>query len=267
MSSEEEIKQNYSDHLKAIHYHKEITDFFHTHKEVFQEAWDLIYDVVSSDKYKGSKLLDIGSGATVHNIAGASIFCPNIVLSDYVEDNCTELRKWLKKESFLDWSEQLNEAIAVGKRKGILDFNGVDIEAQIRKSVKSVVQCDVLRDDIVPLEELTSVETKPPYDVILSCLCLQAAAPDYDAYIATLKRINKMLRPGGGLIVCDFANADEYWTAGNKKFHYLNLSLDEVSEAFRRAGFRVVKVQKFTPDEQKHYFKFGTSFCCFAEKL
>ena len=57
-------------------------------------------------KLQGSKLLEIGSGATVHSVASASQHFKNIVMSDYVEDNLEELKKWLSGSStirqFLD---------------------------------------------------------------------------------------------------------------------------------------------------------------------
>ncbi|GFT23171.1 hypothetical protein TNCV_1858891 [Trichonephila clavipes] len=58
--------------------------------------------------FKGKKLLEIGSGATVHNIACASAYFPIIVQSDFVKDNREALKRWLKKDSPLDWSEFLN---------------------------------------------------------------------------------------------------------------------------------------------------------------
>lgn len=55
--------------------------------------------IFSTGKLQGSKLLEIGSAASVHSVASASKYFPNIVLSDYVEDNLEELRKWLKGQS------------------------------------------------------------------------------------------------------------------------------------------------------------------------
>lgn len=52
-------------------------------------------------KFDGAKVLEIGSGATVHSIASASRNCRAIVMSDYVEDNLEQLRKWLKDQSSL----------------------------------------------------------------------------------------------------------------------------------------------------------------------
>lgn len=47
----------------------------------------------------------------MHSIASASRVFPNIVMSDYVENNVEELRKWLKGQSsikqFLDVQAEL----------------------------------------------------------------------------------------------------------------------------------------------------------------
>lgn len=72
----------------------------------------------SADFTSTSRLLELGSGPTVHNVASASGFIPHIVLSEFVEANCEELRRWLKKEpGYLDWTPFIQRvAKAEGRR-------------------------------------------------------------------------------------------------------------------------------------------------------
>ncbi|GBM07038.1 hypothetical protein AVEN_82247-1, partial [Araneus ventricosus] len=62
----------------------------------------------ASGRFEGKKLLEVGSGATVHNIASASAYFPIIVQSDFVEDNLENLKLWHKGQSPLDWSAFLD---------------------------------------------------------------------------------------------------------------------------------------------------------------
>ena len=66
----------------------------------------IVFSFCLIGRFKGSKLLEVGSGVTVHSIASASLYFDSIVMSDYVEDNVEELRKWMKDQSpvkqFLD---------------------------------------------------------------------------------------------------------------------------------------------------------------------
>lgn len=79
---------------------------------------ELIYFFFITGRFSGSKVLDIGSGATVHNIASASARFSNIVQSDYVLDNVEELRRWHKGNSLLDWSQFLGLVTNIEKNYG-----------------------------------------------------------------------------------------------------------------------------------------------------
>ena len=63
-------------------------------------------------------MLEIGSGATVHGIASASRKYTSIVQSDYVLDNCEELKKWHLGESTLDWTQFLELVLSIDEKKG-----------------------------------------------------------------------------------------------------------------------------------------------------
>lgn len=69
-------------------------------------------------KFAGTKVLDIGSGATVHNIASASAHYSNIVQCDYVMDNVEELRRWHQGQSTLDWSQFLGLVADIERKNG-----------------------------------------------------------------------------------------------------------------------------------------------------
>ncbi|GFT19439.1 uncharacterized protein NPIL_227561 [Nephila pilipes] len=108
MGSEADIKNNFNENLKAIEYHKELHEVLKFIRISYELTSSFIYDVVKSRRFEGKKLLEIGSGATVHNIASASAYFPIIVQSEFVEDNREALKDWLNGNSPLDWSEFLS---------------------------------------------------------------------------------------------------------------------------------------------------------------
>lgn len=93
-----------------------------------------------------------------------------------------------------------------------LDAAVPEIEARIRKAVKSVVHGDVLDDQVVPAEA-----RQKPYDVILSALTLETAAVSKESYSAILGRIRKLLKPQGKLVLIGPIKCS-YWNVGNNRY-------------------------------------------------
>ncbi|GFS57967.1 indolethylamine N-methyltransferase [Trichonephila clavipes] len=81
-----------------------------------------LHEFFSSKNYTGNRMLELGSGPTVHNIATASAYFSHIVLSEFVESNCEQLRKWLRKDpDMLDWTIFLERVARAEGRKGYKD--------------------------------------------------------------------------------------------------------------------------------------------------
>lgn len=76
---------------------------------------------------------------------------------------------------------------------------------RVRRSVRAVVPCNVFMKD--PL-----LGRSPPpdqYDVIITTLCLEFAAPTEPDYLAAVVNVSRLLRPSGHLIVQVF----NIWTS------------------------------------------------------
>ncbi|GFY52480.1 uncharacterized protein TNIN_308681 [Trichonephila inaurata madagascariensis] len=91
MENEADIKKTFIENLKAFGYH-ELHKIFQEIEIYFEITSAFIYDV-KSQRFKSKKLLEIGSGATVHHIACASAYFPIIVQSDFVKDNREALKR------------------------------------------------------------------------------------------------------------------------------------------------------------------------------
>ncbi|GFR30213.1 nicotinamide N-methyltransferase [Trichonephila clavata] len=254
------------DDLKAEEYHKQHHIWLQEVKIYFEITLTFIYDVVKSQRFKGKKLLEIGSGATVHNIVSASAYFPIIVQSDFARDNRETLKRWLKEDSPLDWSEFLNIPARLE------DFRSIDVrqitsnlESRVRRSVKAVVHCDILTDGVLNLEEIPA-EAAPPYDLIISILCIEVPCIDFECFVSALKRINKLLRKGGGIIMSSVYNCDK-WTVGDKEFPNLKISLKNILTAMDMAGFGNHDLKSYSPIDSAPRITHGGYYCLASEKL
>ncbi|KAG8178326.1 hypothetical protein JTE90_026294 [Oedothorax gibbosus] len=231
----------------------------------FEFMLEFLSDVVESGQFEGTKVLEIGSGATVHGIASASRKYTSIVQSDYVLDNCEELRKWHLGESTLDWTQFLELVLSIDEKKGKPPITIPELESRIRTTVKRVVRGDLLSDQILPLENLTP-DTLPPYDLIICILCVETVAQDKDSYGDILKRLNGLLRIGGGLVVCGYENGSP-WIVEGHTFHHVKLSMADIKYAFVKAGFGIRELKTLPKIESAYEYDYDNLFCIAAEKL
>ena len=59
---------------------------------------------LSSGKHSGQRLIDIGTGPSIHSLISASEHYEDILVSDYTDSNRQEIKKWLKdEEGCFDW--------------------------------------------------------------------------------------------------------------------------------------------------------------------
>ncbi|GFY52479.1 hypothetical protein TNIN_308671 [Trichonephila inaurata madagascariensis] len=109
------------------------------------------------------------------------------------------------------------------------------LESRIRSSVKAVVHCDILTNGVLSFDEIPA-EAAPPYDLIISVLCLEVPCADFESFVTALKRINKLLGKGGCIIMCSFYE-HSFWNVGKNIFPNLNVNLKEILFAMDLAGF------------------------------
>lgn len=129
-----------------------------------------------------------------------------------------------------------------------------------------MTRCDVLQDDIL-LEKDTNPETSPPYDVIVSCLTLEVCPVDIKGYGDIMKRINTLLKPGGGLLLVGFFQGSK-WKAGGHTFHHIKIDQPDLLDALTNAGFGDIEIKTMSKDGvQYKHFTCSKMFCVVAKKL
>ncbi|XP_035233540.1 nicotinamide N-methyltransferase-like, partial [Stegodyphus dumicola] len=219
-----------------------------------------------SENFNGRRILEIGNSAAVHYIASASACFTNIVQGQLIPDSCEKLKRWHRKEVNLDFSFFLNIVAELEGYEDNLEEGRKLLESQIRKCVKCVVPCDIHSDPILKLEELTVVEIQPPYDLIITILTLESSCPDFYSYVTALKRIHKLLKRKGGLIVGGY-ECEGNWKIGNKWVPCLNLNISDIWCALKLAGFGNMTFKVHYGNKPESYYKHNSFYCIAAEKL
>ena len=129
-----------------------------------------------------------------------------------------------------------------------------------------MTRCDLLTDGIL-LEEDTDSETSPPFDVIISCLCLEVAPVDVKGYASILKRISRLLRSGGGLLLAGFLEGG-LWKTGSCRFPQIKVTQNDVIQALLNAGFGKIEMKTMGKEGLKDIdFEYDKLYCLVAEKL
>lgn len=183
--------------------------------------------VFSAGGHKGKRLIDVGSGPTIHSVLSACDHYDEIVLSDFANNNRREIEKWLKnEEGSLDWKPMLQCVCELeGKSPS-------DLEATLKQRVKKVLKCDVR------LENPFYPHTLEPADCVITSLCLEAACKDIQTYGRALHGLTKLLRPGGLLVMIGVLG-ESFYKVDEQLFSCLRLSQDNIEEALSGLGLSI----------------------------
>ncbi|XP_067116837.1 nicotinamide N-methyltransferase [Osmerus mordax] len=184
----------------------------------------------SSGKHSGQRLIDIGTGPSIHSLISASEHYEDILVSDYTDSNRQEIKKWLNdEEGCFDWLPVIQYVCNLGGER-----TPSQVAQQLRQRVKQVLKCDVR------LENPFHPVTVEPADCIVTSLCLEAACKDLETYCCSLRNIASLLRPGGLLVMVGVLG-ETYYVVGGQRFSCLDLSQATVEGILKELGFSVTE--------------------------
>ncbi|XP_058050153.1 nicotinamide N-methyltransferase-like [Ahaetulla prasina] len=174
-------------------------------------------------------LINIGSGASIHQFLSACKSFREIIAMDCADQNREEVQRWLRKEpGAFDWTLIV---------KYVCELEGdsekwPEKEEKIRRALKRYLKCDVTQPN--PLAPLVL----PPADCLLSSLCFDGACRDIPTYRSAFRNISSLLKPGGHLLFYSTLEL-HYYIVGQQRFSNIYLEKEMVEEAVRQAGFYV----------------------------
>ncbi|XP_044134397.1 nicotinamide N-methyltransferase-like isoform X1 [Bufo gargarizans] len=238
MAAHSSSQQNYIDEFNPKDYLQ--TYYVPGEGMLFGEWTDFalqnLHETFTKGGVRGDTLLDFGTGPTIYQHLSACEVFDKIIVSDFLEQNRAEFRKWLNKDpDAFDWTPIIKHVCELeGNREG-----WEKKAEKLRSKVKEVLKCDALKQN--PYDPIVV----PPVDCLLSCLCLEAPCKDIKSYCEVLKNFQHLIKPGGHLLILSGLNATFYYV-GKTYFSSMVTKKDELEMAFKEAGYEIEKAV-YTP--------------------
>ncbi|CAI5795390.1 nicotinamide N-methyltransferase-like [Podarcis lilfordi] len=182
------------------------------------------------DGVKGDTLIDIGSGPTIYQFLSSCGSFREIIATDYTDQNREEIKRWLKKDpEAFDWSQVLKYVCELeGDRE-----KWVEKGEKVRSTIRRVLKCDVTQ--VNPLAPLVVAQAS----CVTSTFCLDSACKDVTTYLAALKNVGSLVKPGGHLVLLVALGAS-FYMVGQHPFFCLYLEKETVDRAVTEAGFDIL---------------------------
>ena len=179
-------------------------------------------EFLKSGNHHFSEALEVGSGPTVNHAAPFAPYVDSIYLSDYLDSNLEEIKKWLNQEEGAhNWGTYLDKEQA----------------SLLRQKVKELLHCDIFLSD--PL----SINKKFP--LVTSFYCADSATHSKEAWELAMGNIFNLVAPDGWFVMSALEKAKSY-KVGSLNFHSAEVNERDVKDVFQNLGFKqdsiVIKV-------------------------
>ncbi|XP_077407640.1 phenylethanolamine N-methyltransferase [Vanacampus margaritifer] len=189
----------------------------------------------------GKLLVDIGSGPTLYQVLSACEVFNEVVLTDFLEVNRKELRRWQQDEDdcSLDWTPYLQH---VCKLEGRRASAWTEKAAKLRRAITDILPIDVH----LPLPVDPGVLPPAGADCLVSCFCLESVSPDLAAFTRALGHIGELLRPGGHLLLIGALEESFYFGGPGVKIPVVPLGEAQVCASLKESGYTLIRLEVYT---------------------
>ena len=184
-----------------------------------------------------AKLLEFGGGPTLLDLISAAPHVAEIVHTTYTPGEREEIEKWMNRsEGAHDWTQALKHVVCElesNKR----DDAWREREELIRSRLK------ITFGDITQEHPVSSNGEKELFSVVSTTFCLESACKTYTEYKRAVKKMARLLKLGGYLVML-VVEEQTFYTVGEQKWPILTLSLAQVKEALDEAGFSLLVAER-----------------------
>ena len=204
------------------------------------QEYHSFFTKIFSGNGKALKVLDYGCGPVLMYVISAVPFASEIIMADIVPECLDEIKKWIQNDpSAFNWDSHFEYVVQKleGKGKDVAE----EREAEMRKTIKAVVHCNIFDDN--PIEK----GYEGPYDVVMSNLCLDGACKTIDEFKMGLRKLASLLKPGGKLTMYVDAISDDnvgknysYGVGDSddmERFNFIGFSREFLTAVLEGAGF------------------------------
>ncbi|XP_063798055.1 nicotinamide N-methyltransferase-like [Pseudophryne corroboree] len=173
----------------------------------FPMEW--LHHVFSEGHIKGDLLIDISIGSFIHHLYTPSGYFNQILVLKCSEQCIMEVNKWINtRTGAFDWSHIMPYIKCL---EGNSD-QCQDKDMTLKMTITKIMKC------VTDNENLTDPEVIPPADCVISGALLDFISKDQDDYINNFRKLVKLLKPGGYLILIGALNTT-YMMIGQDKIH------------------------------------------------
>ncbi|KAM5125761.1 indolethylamine N-methyltransferase-like [Mantella aurantiaca] len=222
---------------KFYHIHgmdsKDHSDLYHSGKEDMVFGDDTLkfpmanlHYQFSSGRVTGTFLIDVSKGSLIHHLFSASNFFQDIVVLKSNENSVMELSRWLHdRTGAYDWTHTTAAAAELEGNRDQLQ----EKESRLKSTIKQILKCDFEQENITSPVEL------PLADCVIDTAILNAISKNENEYMRNLKKILKLLKPGGHFLLFSAIDAT-YFTIKGERFHIFTHDEAFVKNTFSKLG-------------------------------
>ncbi|XP_060065615.1 nicotinamide N-methyltransferase-like [Ylistrum balloti] len=226
-----------------------LTNYVGTEEASINMRTDLTiyHQFFTQNNIRGKRLLDVGTGPSIHTLLSASNHVDEIILSDYTPQNRQYLENWLNGKTshpkmMVDFVTSLEGRTVTAEEK----------ENEIRQKVKGILHIDITSEQ--PLGRDYDGEL---FDVIITSYCFEAAVTDVPGYKRCIENVSRLLKKGGYLIIGVCLEGDTY-QVGEFAYPTMNITKEQVDKAMKESGYEIIasdQIQGTPVDAQFQDFK------------
>lgn len=175
----------------------------------------------------GPKMVEVGSGPTLHHVFPAIPHVSGITMSDYLQGNLEEIQRWIRKdEGRHDWFPFVRYTLQC---EGLVE---PPISAVLeRKRLTREKICEIKLVD-VSLDDPLGREHRGGWPLVLSCYCADSATDSQEVWERYMHNIASLVVPGGTFITAALYKAPSY-KVGEKFFPSANIDESDLSRVLQ----------------------------------
>jgi hypothetical protein len=192
------------------------------------------------------KFLEYGGGATISRLITTCSHVQDIIFAEYLETNREAFEAWIDKDpKAYDWQPILEFIVQDLEGKGQGEV--AKREDELRQKIRAIVPCDIKADNILEIPSNLCEKYGTPYDVVATSNCLEAVLASEQEYKDVVKKLAKLVKPGGYLVMHGVLHETCYFI-GSNKFSTLTLNKGLVIEGMKNAGLKEIDIELASSD-------------------
>lgn len=207
---------------------------YYNHRKLVDDeilVFKFIYSFLKKQK-KISKMLEFGSGPTIHRTIPFVPYVDEIYIADYLKSNLTEIDNWLKssKESH-NWDYQIQDILAIENSEKKQTVTRKEVAQRIRelKSKKlHLIKCDIYKKNPLLIRE--------KFPLISSFYCADSITSDKKEWKMAMRNLLSLVENKGYILLSALRKTNKY-KVGEYFFPSPNLHEDDFADILKKNGF------------------------------